>query len=225
LPVDPMIATSLIASDQYGCVEEILSILAILGEASSLFFRPKDKKIHADTARARFSSKEGGDHLTLLNIWNSWVDADFSPIWAKENFLQQRSLTRARDIRDQLAKLCDRIEVTLSSCGSSDIVPIQKAICSGFFLNSAILQRGGDSYRTTKTNTTVYIHPSSVLMVSDPPVKCCLFAELVLTSKEYMRQVMPIKPEWLHEVAPHFHKKKDIEALRERKMPKARPAL
>ena len=44
---------------------------------------------------------------------------------------------------------------------------------------------------------------------------------MVLTSKEFMRNVMPIKAEWLCEVAPHYHKKGDLETLgTERKMPK-----
>lgn len=224
-PTDPMLAKAILAADKLGCVEEVLSIVSMLGEASALFFRPKDKKIHADSARARFTVKEGGDHLTLLNIWNQWVDSDFSYVWAKENFLQQRSLTRARDVRDQLAKLCERVEVTMSTCGASDVVPIQKAITAGFFSNAARLQRGGDSYRTVKNNNTVYIHPSSVLMDSNPPIKMVVYYELVQTTKEYMRSCLPIKPEWLHEAAPHFHKKKDLEALEERKMPKDRSKI
>ena len=221
-PTDPMLAKAILAADKLNCVEEVLSIVSMLSEASALFFRPKDKKIHADSARGRFTVKEGGDHLTLLNIWNQWVDSDFSFVWAKENFLQQRSLTRARDVRDQLAKLCERVEVTISSCGAADLMPIQKAITAGFFPNAARLQRGGDSYRTVKNNTTVYIHPSSVLMDSNPPIKMVVYYELVQTSKEYMRSCMPIKPEWLHEAAPHFHKKKDLEAMEERKMPKSK---
>lgn len=221
-PTDPMLAKAVLAADKLGCVEEILSIVSMLSEASALFFRPKDKKIHADSARARFTIKEGGDHLTYLNIWNQWVDSDFSIIWAKENFLQQRSLTRARDVRDQLAKLCERVEVTLSSCGANDVVPISKAITAGFFPNAARLQRGGDSYRTIKNNTTVWVHPSSVLMGEDQPVKTLIYHELVQTTKEYMRSCMPIKPEWLNEAAPHYHKKKDLEALEEKKMPKSR---
>jgi pre-mRNA-splicing factor ATP-dependent RNA helicase DHX16 len=224
-PTDPMLARAILAADKLGCVEEVLSIVSMLSEASALFFRPKDKKIHADSARARFTIKEGGDHLTLLNIWNQWVDSDFSYVWAKENFLQQRSLTRARDVRDQLAKLCERVEVTMSTVGASDLVPIQKAITAGFFPNAARLQRGGDSYRTVKNNNTVYIHPSSVLMDSNPPVKMVIYYELVQTTKEYMRSCLPIKPEWLHEAAPHFHKKKDLEALEERKMPKDRSRI
>jgi pre-mRNA-splicing factor ATP-dependent RNA helicase DHX16 len=218
-PTDPMLAKAVLAADKEGCVDEVLSVIAMLGEASALFYRPKDKKLQADAARARFTVKEGGDHLTYLNIWNQWVDSDFSYVWAKENFLQQRSLTRARDVRDQLAKLCDRVEVTVSSCGPSNLQPIQRSITAGFFPNAARLQRGGDTYRTVKNNMTVHIHPSSVLMDVRP--KWVIFYELVLTSKEFMRSVMPLQPEWLTEVAPHYYKPKDVEALGvDKKMPK-----
>ena len=221
-PTDPMLAKAVLAADKEGCVEEVLSIVSMLGEASALFFRPKDKKIHADSARNRFTIKDGGDHVTLLNIWNQWVDSDFSPVWARENFLQQRSLTRARDVRDQLAKLCERVEVSPSTCGASNLPPIKRAITAGFFPNAARLQRSGDSYRTVKNNTTVWVHPSSVLMSVDPPEKMVIYFELVQTTKEYMRGVIPIEPKWLAELAPHFHKKKDIEAMEEKKMPKQR---
>lgn len=218
-PTDPMLAKSILAADKYGCVEEVLSIIAMLGEASALFYRPKDKKIHADSARARFTIKEGGDHFSLLNIWNQWVDSDFSYVWARENFLQQRSLTRARDVRDQLAKLCDRVEVSISTVGAGELVPIQKSLTAGFFPNAARLQRGGDSYRTVKNGMTVHLHPSSTLFETHP--KWVLFYELVLTSREYMRSNMPLAPDWLTEVAPHFYKKKDLESLgTDRKMPK-----
>lgn len=61
------------------------------------------------------------------------------------------------------------------------------------------MQKSGDSYRTLKTNQTVYIHPSSSLFQHQPPVKFILYYELVMTSKSYMRQVMEIKPSWLIE--------------------------
>lgn len=223
-PTDPMLAKAILAAEKYGCVSEVLSIIAMLGEASALFYRPKDKKIHADSARARFTNKEGGDMLSLLNIWNEWVDSDYSYVWARENFLQQRSLSRARDVRDQLARLCDRVEVDPeSSAGAQNIVPIQKAITAGFFPNAARLQKGGDSYRTVKNGQSVYLHPSSVLMEANP--KWVIYYELVLTSKEYMRSNMPLNPEWLTEVAPHFYKKKDLETLgMDRKMPKGQGA-
>jgi hypothetical protein len=56
-------------------------------------------------------------------------------------------------------------------------------------LDQAQLQKSGDSYRTLKTNHTVYIHPSSNLFQSQPPVRTVLYYELVMTSKSYMRYV------------------------------------
>ncbi|KAH0602679.1 uncharacterized protein H6S33_008329 [Morchella sextelata] len=223
-PTDPMLAKSILAAATYGCVEEVLSIIAMLGESSSLFYRPKDKKFHADQARARFTSKDGGDHVTLLNIWNQWVDTNFSYVWARENFLQFRSLGRARDVRDQLHRLCERVEVEVVACGgTSNVLPVQKAITAGFFPNAARLQRGGDTYRTVKNGQTVHVHPSSCLFEVNP--KWLIYYELVLTSKEFMRNVMPLQPEWLVEVAPHYHKKKDLETLgTNKKMPKGQGA-
>ncbi|KAG8532472.1 Cyclin-dependent kinase catalytic subunit [Bacidia gigantensis] len=222
-PTDPMLARAILAADEFGCVEEVLSVISMLGESSSLFYRPKDKKLLADSARNRFTVKEGGDHLTLLNIWNQWLDSDFSYVWSRENFLQQRSLTRARDVRDQLARLCDRVEVTLSSSGANDIVAIAKAMTAGFFPNSARLQKGGDSYRTIKNGLSVYVHPSSTVNEragqggergsAGIKPKWVVYYELVLTSKEYMRGVLPIKPEWLVEAAPHYHNRKELDEL------------
>jgi pre-mRNA-splicing factor ATP-dependent RNA helicase DHX16 len=223
LPIDVLLSKALLAANQEGCVDEVLSIIAMLGEASALFFRPKDKKIHADSARARFTVKEGGDMVTLLNVYTQWLETDFSPIWAKEQFLQQRSLTRARDVRDQLAKLCERVEIEASTCGGiSNSTPIKRAITAGFFPHAARLDRRGDGYRVLKKNTTVYVHPSSVVMAEDPPPKTIVYYEIVQTSKDYMRGCMPIDVRWLTELAPHFHKGKDIELLEEKKMPKNR---
>jgi pre-mRNA-splicing factor ATP-dependent RNA helicase DHX16 len=219
LPVEPEIAASLIASGKLGCSEEVLSIISMLGE-TSIFQRPKEKKIHADSARKHFSDPHG-DQISLLAVYNAWCDAEYSPIFTKEMFLDQRALTRARDVRDQLAKLCERVEVPISSCGASNVEPIQKAITAGFFTNAARLQRGGDSYRCFKSNATVYIHPSSVLMGDNPP-RCIIYNELMLTSKEYMRNCMQIKAEWLREIAPHYFQQKDIEGMEEKKMPKER---
>jgi pre-mRNA-splicing factor ATP-dependent RNA helicase DHX16 len=187
---------------------QVLTIISMLSESASLFYRPKDKKLHADQARQNFV-KSGGDHFTLLNVWEQWAETNYSQQFCYEQFLQYKSLTRARDIRDQLAGLCERVEVVIqSNPQSNDIMPIQKAITAGYFYNTvghirftltktnisrhvqAQLQRSGDSYRTLKTNHTVYIHPSSSLFQHQPPNKAVLYYELVMTSKSYMRYAL-----------------------------------
>lgn len=113
---------------RYKCSEEILTIAAMLSVNGAIFYRPKDKTVHADAARHNFFSP-GGDHLMLLNIYTQWADSDFSTQWCYENFLQHRSLKRARDVRDQLAGLMARVEIDLVS-GAGDTVGIRKVIHS-----------------------------------------------------------------------------------------------
>lgn len=106
----------------------------MLQESASLLYRPKDKRVHADQAHKTFI-KPGGDHFTLLNIFEQWAEAGYSQQWCYENFVQFKSLTRVRDIRDQLAALCERVEVVVESL-PGEVVPVQKAICAGYFYNT-----------------------------------------------------------------------------------------
>lgn len=215
-PMDPQLSKAILASEQYQCTEEVLSIVSMLTESGALFFRPKDKKIHADTARAGFV-RPGGDHFTLLSVWDGFVESGFSHSWCLEHYVQPKVLGRVRDIRDQLVQLCDRVEIVVSGSrllNSNDVTPVQKAITSGFFMNSSRL--GGDHYRTVKQNQSVYIHPSSCLHKSIPPPRFLIYFELVETSKNFMRQVMEIKSEWLMEVARHYFKAEELDSKEKR---------
>ena len=209
-PVDPMMSKAILASEEYHCTEEVLSIVAMLAESASLFFRPKDKKVHADRARQLFI-RPGGDHFTLLNIWDQWVESGYSQVFCLDHFLQPKTLGRVRDVRDQLVNLCERVElVPESRLSSADLTPIQKAITAGYFMNTARLQKGGETYRSIKQNTTVYVHPSSCLYKHVPQPRFLCYYELVETSKNFLRQVMEIQPEWLLEVARHYFSRDDL---------------
>ncbi len=50
-PCDPMMSKMIMASEKFECSEEILTIAAMLGVNGAIFYRPKDKIVHADTAR------------------------------------------------------------------------------------------------------------------------------------------------------------------------------
>jgi pre-mRNA-splicing factor ATP-dependent RNA helicase DHX16 len=217
-PVDPMMSKVLIASEKFGCSEEILTIVAMLSIGTSVFFRPKDRAVHADNAKLNFARGGGGDHLTMMRVYKEWVDTDYSTQWCYENYLQVRNLNKARDIREQLEGLCERVEVEVCS-NPSDIDAIGKALTSGFFYNTAKFSKNAE-YKTVKNQHTVYIHPSSVMIKEENPAPWVLYFELAFTSKEYMRTVMPIKGEWLLEIAPHYYKPADIEDSTTRKMPK-----
>lgn len=61
----------------------------MLNVNSSIFYRPKDKQIHADTARRNFFSPTG-DHLMLLKVYTEWAESDYSIQWCYENYIQYR---------------------------------------------------------------------------------------------------------------------------------------
>uniref|UniRef100_A0A3Q3FH54 Pre-mRNA-splicing factor ATP-dependent RNA helicase DHX16 n=1 Tax=Kryptolebias marmoratus TaxID=37003 RepID=A0A3Q3FH54_KRYMA len=214
LPVDPMLSKMILASEQYKCSEEVLTIAAMLSVNNSIFYRPKDKVVHADNARMNFVVP-GGDHLVLLNVYTQWVESGFSTQWCYENFIQFRSMRRARDVRDQLEGLMDRIEVEVLSC-QEDNVPIRKAVTAGYFYHTGRLSKGG--YKTVKHQQTVYVHPNSSLFEEQP--RWLIYHELVFTTKEFMRQVIEIDSSWLLEVAPHYYKSKELEDSSSKKMPR-----
>uniref|UniRef100_A0A8C0YDD6 RNA helicase n=1 Tax=Cyprinus carpio carpio TaxID=630221 RepID=A0A8C0YDD6_CYPCA len=201
----------------YKCSEEILTIAAMLSVNNSIFYRPKDKVVHADNARMNFVVP-GGDHIVLLNVYTqrlAFKVNGYSTQWCFENFIQFRSMKRARDVRDQLEGLMDRIEVELCSC-NGESVPIRKAVTAGYFYNTARLSKGG--YKTVKHQQTVYVHPNSSLFEEQP--RWMIYHELVFTTKEFMRQVIEIESGWLLEVAPHYYKNKELEDSSSKKMPR-----
>lgn len=189
-PLDPMASKMMLASETYGCSEEIATIGAMLSVGSSVFYRPKDRAVHADAAHAAFHRGGGGDHVALLNVYTGWAESGYSTAWCYESFVQARTMKRARDVRDQLLALLDRVEVALTSCGG-DHDAVRRAVAAGFFYNAAKLQKDG-SYKTLKHASSVFIHPSSGLAEAAP--RWVVYNELVLTSKEYMRTVSEIKP-------------------------------
>ncbi|CAK9147995.1 unnamed protein product [Ilex paraguariensis] len=215
-PLDPMLSKMIVASEKYQCSDEIISIAAMLSVGNSIFYRPKDKQVHADNARLNFHMGNVGDHVALLKVYSSWKETNFSTQWCYENYIQVRSMKRARDIRDQLEGLLERVEIELTS-NDNDLEAVKKSITSGFFPHSARLQKNG-SYRTVKHPQTVHIHPSSGLAQVLP--RWVVYHELVLTTKEYMRQVTELKPEWLVEIAPHYYELKDVEDPGSKKMPR-----
>jgi ATP-dependent RNA helicase DHX8/PRP22 len=202
-PLEPNLSKMLIISAELGCSEEILTIVAMLS-VENPFYRPKEKASQADSKKAKFFQAEG-DHLTLLAVYQAWQASKFSNPWCFENFIQSRSMKLAQDVRKQLVDIMDRYKMDILSAGKNQTV-IRKCIVAGFFTNAA-KKDPQDGYKTMVEGQPVFIHPSSSLFQKNP--EWVIYHELVLTTKEYMRNVLVIDPKWLVELAPKFFKKGD----------------
>lgn len=210
-PLDPMVSKTLLASVDLGCSEEVLTIVAMLS-VTSIFYRPKEKQGQADQKKAKFHQPEG-DHVTVLAVYEAWKRNRFSNPWCYENFIQSRSLKHAQDVRKQLITIMDRYKLDIVSAGRN-YLKVRKAIVSGFFAHAA-KKDPQEGYRTLTDGQPVFIHPSSSLFHTQP--EWVLYHEVVLTTKEYMREVMAIESAWLIELAPRFFRVADPNGISRRK--------
>ncbi|CAH9083902.1 unnamed protein product [Cuscuta europaea] len=210
-PLEPPLSKMLLASVDLGCSDEILTIIAMI-QTGNIFYRPREKQAQADQKRAKFFQPEG-DHLTLLAVYEAWKAKSFSGPWCFENFVQSRSLRRAQDVRKQLLSIMDKYKLDVVSAGKN-FTKIRKAIAAGFFFHAS-RKDPQEGYRTLVENQPVYIHPSSALFQRQPD--WVIYHELVMTTKEYMREVTVIDPKWLVELAPRYFKVADPTKMSKRK--------
>jgi len=210
-PMEPQLSKMLLTSVDLKCSDEIMSIVAMLS-VQNVFYRPKDKQAMSDQRKARFHQPEG-DHCTLLEVYKGWAHNRFSNPWCYENFIQARALRRSQDVRKQLITLLDRYKFEIQQCGN-DYNRIRQAIVSGFFGN-ACRKDPQEGYRTLCDHQQVYIHPSSALYQRNP--EWLVYHELVLTSKEYLRECCTLEPQWLPELAPNLFMRADPTKLSKRK--------
>ncbi|KAF7151906.1 hypothetical protein RHSIM_Rhsim02G0021600 [Rhododendron simsii] len=214
-PLDPPLSKMLLASVDLGCSDEILTIIAMI-QTGNIFYRPREKQAQADQKRAKFFQPEG-DHLTLLAVYEAWKAKNFSGPWCFENFVQSRSLRRAQDVRKQLLTIMDsayvRYKLDVVSAGKN-FTKVRKAITAGFFFHAG-RKDPQEGYRTLVENQPVYIHPSSSVFQRQPD--WVVYHELVMTTKEYMREVIDIDPKWLVELAPRFFRAADPTKMSKRK--------
>ncbi|PVG02447.1 putative PRP43-involved in spliceosome disassembly [Serendipita vermifera] len=207
-PLDPQLSKLLISSPEFECSNEILTIVSMLS-VPNVFLRPPNQRKEADAAKQLLTVPEG-DHLTLLNIYNNYIQNKHDKNWAWHNYLSARALAQAENVRSQISRIMERSEIELTSRateGPSFYDNIRKTLVCGFFMQVAHRTGEKSGYKTVKDNQLVSLHPSCGL---DTSPEWVLFNEFVLTTKSFIRTVTVIKPEWLLEYAHNYYNVKEF---------------
>lgn len=198
-PLDPALAVMLISSPEFYCSNEMLSIVSLLS-VPQVFVRPASQRKRADEMKDLFAHPDG-DHLTMLNVYHAFKGSDAQANvkqWCHDHFLSLRSLQSADNVRKQLLRIMEREELEMVSTPFDDkkyYENIRRALCAGFFMQVAKKEpQGKNVYSTIKDNQNVLLHPSTVLAHD---AEWVLYHEFVLTTKNYIRTVTAVKPEWL----------------------------
>ncbi|KAI4518489.1 P-loop containing nucleoside triphosphate hydrolase protein [Schizophyllum commune Loenen D] len=201
-PLDPQLAKMLIVSPELKVSNEVLTITAMLS-VPNVWLRPNNQRQQADAAKAMFTVPDG-DHLTLLNVFNQYMQNKYDKNWAWNHYLSARALQQAENVREQLKRNMERYELDLLSIADEKkmYLNIRQALVCGFFMQVAHKEGEKGSYLTIKDNQVVALHPSCGL---DTQPEWVLFNEFVLTTRPYIRTVTEIRPDWLFEYAANYY--------------------
>lgn len=139
-PLDPRFSKILISAQNYNCLEEALTIVALLSSESILHSPPTKREV-AENSRQKFCSGYG-DHLTLLNIYREYnnVGQSNKKSWCMQHYIHFKNISHAKEIRQQLEEICKKCGLNMTSCGSN-MDQIRKCLLTGLFMNVAELHR------------------------------------------------------------------------------------
>ena len=236
LAVEPMMAKVLLSAPTFDCLSEILSIAAMTSLQGAVWFSHDGEKKASETARRKFAAEEG-DHLTLLNVYQTFVTKGRKESkWCRDNYLNYKSMTRAVSVRAQLKRYLERfginVEESLTANGKGDMSVnkgerICRCLTAGFFAHAARMQPDG-SFKTVSGGTVLHAHPSSLMFVShvhwlfgdlvwlrvdsfkqNRKADWVLFHEIMETgNKTFIRDITKIQKSWLLEYASEYYKVK-----------------
>ncbi|XP_039093848.1 putative pre-mRNA-splicing factor ATP-dependent RNA helicase DHX32 isoform X1 [Hyaena hyaena] len=148
-PLDPQLSKSILASCEFDCVEEMLTIAAMVTAPSCFSSPPRGAEEAALTCWKTFLHPEG-DHFTLINVYKAYQDTALNSTsehgvekWCHDYFLNCCALRAADVIRAELLEIVKRIELPCAepAFGSKEnALNIKKALLSGYFMQA--VERG-----------------------------------------------------------------------------------
>lgn len=148
LPVDPRFSRMIVASEEQGCSQEVVDLVSALSASSRLFLGVSSRDSGAVGAWDKWKHPSG-DHCTVLNVFRAYQEVVSSATsgeakgWCGRNFLNERALSEAMEIRHQLKGICRQIGINADlSCGGQTQT-ILRCLVLGLVQNTAFIQPNG----------------------------------------------------------------------------------
>ncbi|KAK5851023.1 hypothetical protein PBY51_001849 [Eleginops maclovinus] len=214
IPLDPQMAKALLASCEFDCVSEMLTIAAMLS-APSCFMEPPAGMTHEAVQCHRKFQHPEGDHFTLINIYNAFKQSQreqyfTSEKWCQDYFLDHSALKTAEAIRSELTDTLNRIELPISEpCfgTKSNTHNIKRALIAGFFMQIARDVDGSGNYFILTHKHMAQVHPLSCYGAQSHKQglpEWVVFHEYTLSENNCMRTVCEISPQVYIQMAPLY---------------------
>ncbi|KAK3537941.1 hypothetical protein QTP70_024543 [Hemibagrus guttatus] len=213
-PLEPQMAKTLLASCEFDCVSEVLTIAAMLTAPSCFLVPTVEFKQLAFKCHQNFHHTEG-DHFTLINVYNAYKQSQHSlhcstERWCDEHFLSLSALQMADVVRTELTDILKRLELPLSSpaFGSkTNILNIKMALLAGFFMQVARDIDGTGNYSILTHKHVAQIHPLSVYGTESPKPNLpewVLYHKHTLSENNCIRTVTQISAHEFIQMTPQY---------------------
>ncbi|XP_046885171.1 putative pre-mRNA-splicing factor ATP-dependent RNA helicase DHX32 [Hypomesus transpacificus] len=214
LPLEPQMAKTLLASCEFDCVNEVVTIAAMLTVPSCFLVPSAELRPDAAQCHMKFQHPEG-DHFTLINIYKAFKQHQQEPNfcvekWCQDLYLSLPALQTADALRSELMATLRRIElpVSMPAFGSRiNTLNIKKALLAGFFMQVARDVDGSGNYFILNHKHVAQIHPLSGYGVKIPKLGLpdwVLFHQYSFSEDNCLRTVSQISPEEFIQMAPQY---------------------
>lgn len=213
-PLDPQLSKSILASCEFDCVDEMLTIAAMVTAPSCFSHLPRGTEEAALTCWKTFLHPEG-DHFTLINIYKAYQDTTLSSTsehcvekWCHDHFLNCSALRMADVIRAELLEIIKRIELPYAepAFGSQEnTLNIKKALLSGYFMQTARDVDGSGNYLMLTHKQVAQLHPLSGYSITKTTPEWVLFHEFSISDNNYITITSETSPELFMQLAPQYY--------------------
>ncbi|MDC7224875.1 MAG: ATP-dependent RNA helicase HrpA, partial [Spirochaetales bacterium] len=218
LPMDPRLGKMILQAGREGCVDEAL----VLAGALSIHDpreRPSEKAGSADQKHALFAHGDS-DFLTFLNIWKGWQSVGEGNMklgalkkYCKEHYLSFKRMREWRDLYRQFRSILregqffsDNLYAPFKGTEEALYNSVHKSVLSGF-LSHISHKKEKNFYEATRGRETM-VFPGSGLFGKGG--EWLVSAEMVRTSRLYMRVNANIDPKWISQIGSHLVQKNYI---------------
>lgn len=191
-PLDPALSALLLAGEEHGCIEESVTIVAMLS-VPNVFMRPQGREEESDAAREKFFIPES-DHLTLLHTYQRWMANGCRADWSAKHFINNKGMRKAREVREQLIDILKSGAVRVTSSDDWDVT--RRAVVDAYYYQAA-RRKGMSDYINIRSGVVCGLHPTSAIFGTGLTPDYVVYHELIYTKKEYMSCVTAAEPQWL----------------------------
>jgi ATP-dependent helicase HrpA len=222
LPVDPRLGRMIFAAAEESCLHEVLIIAAALA-AQDPRERPLEKQEAADACHAQRADDQS-DFVAYLKLWDfyhklkSELSRNQLQKACRQNFLSANRMREWLDVHRELLELVEQSGLVKKQAigtsqpshrlaqGQTDRQQydnIHRAILTGLLSNIALRTEMNDYAVAGGGKANVW--PGSGLFKPKP--KWLVAAELVETTRRYLRTCGRIDPRWIEPIAAHLVKR------------------